>query len=76
MFLLYKSRLLPRFISVWGIIGVILVLIANMFELSGNSLGMLIFIPMGLNELFLGLWLLIKGFNSTLSDSKITKTII
>ncbi|SDB50102.1 protein of unknown function [Flavobacteriaceae bacterium MAR_2010_188] len=69
-YLLFKSKLIPRFISVWGMIGVILVLTANVVELSGSSLGMLIYMPMGLNELFLGFWLLFKGLNLRLIDTQ------
>jgi len=74
-YLLYKSKLIPRFISVWGLIGVTLVLTANIFELSDNSLGMLIYMPMGLNELFLGFWLLIKGLNLGIDNTqRLTQT--
>jgi len=74
-YLLYKSKLIPRFISVWGLIGVTLVLTANIFELSDNSLGMLIYMPMGLNELFLGIWLLIKGLNLSIDNTqRLTQT--
>ena len=74
-YLLYKSKLIPRFISVWGLIGVTLVLTANIFELSDNSLGMLIYMPMGLNELFLGIWLLIKGLNLGIDNTqRLTQT--
>ncbi|WP_025743518.1 DUF4386 domain-containing protein [Aquimarina pacifica] len=62
-YLLYRSKLIPRGISIWGLVGVLLVLIANIAQLSGIGLGMLIFVPMGLNELFLGFWLLLKGFH-------------
>lgn len=76
-YLLFKSKLIPRFISLWGMIGVILVLTANIVELSGNSFGMLIYMPMGLNELFLGFWLLFKGLNSRLNDTQsLTQTDI
>ncbi len=64
-YLLYQSRLVPRFIAIWGFTGVLLVLTANIFHLSGSSLGMLIYVPMGMNELFLGVWLLVKGFRTS-----------
>jgi len=64
-YLLFKSKLLPGFISIWGIIGIVLLLIEVMSNIFGYSVGgILIMLPMGLNEIFLGVWLIIKGFNT------------
>jgi hypothetical protein len=65
-YLLYQSKLLPRFISVWGFIGAVLILILNLLSLNleiGISIGMVLALPMILNEIFLGIWLIVKGFN-------------
>ena len=65
-YLLYQAKLLPRFISVWGFIGAILILILNLLSLNleiGMSIGMVLALPMILNEIFLGIWLIAKGFN-------------
>ncbi len=66
-YLLYRSKLVPRFISVWGLIGVALVLAWNLLELFGISIsfGMILALPMILNEIFLALWLIVKGFDSS-----------
>lgn len=66
--LLYKSRLLPRLISGWGIIAVILIFAMNMiilFQTAILNAGILmaLALPMILNEIFLGIWLIVKGFN-------------
>jgi hypothetical protein len=61
---LYQSKLVPRFISIWGLIGAAVVLantMLDMFSLTVPNLGVL----MLLNELFLGVWLIVKGFNSS-----------
>ncbi len=61
--LLYRSRLVPRFIAVWGLAGLALLLAGFVLDLYGHSANMLIYaIPLALNELFLGLWLLVRGF--------------
>jgi len=46
-YLLYQSKLVPRFISVWGLIGVALVLAWNLLELFGISVsaGMILALP-------------------------------
>jgi hypothetical protein len=63
--MLYRANLIPRFISVWGLIGAALVLANSLFDMFGLSLGILgnLGILMLLNEVFLGIWLIVKGFN-------------
>ena len=63
-YLLYQTKLVPRFISIWGFLAVLLVLIWNLLELFGISvaIGMVLALPMILNEIFLALWLIVKGF--------------
>lgn len=66
--MLYRSALVPRFISLWGLIAAIFVLVTvgvDMFDISLNSdIESILALPMLLNELFLGLWLISKGFNT------------
>ena len=63
-YLLYKSKLIPRLISVWGFIGAILILILCFIE--GNTIINMIFVlPIILNEIFLGIWLIVKGFDKS-----------
>lgn len=66
-YLLYKTKLVPRFISIWGLIAVALVLAWNLVELFGItvSFGMVLALPMILNEIFLAIWLIFKGFDSS-----------
>jgi len=66
--LLYKSKLLPRFISAWGIIAVILIFAVNIIGLfqttkMNSGIQMALGLPIILNEIFLGIWLIVKGFN-------------
>jgi hypothetical protein len=65
-YFLYRSRLVPRFIPVWGFIGVAALFTWNMLEAFGMSIsaGMVFALPMILNEIFLGIWLLARGFSS------------
>jgi hypothetical protein len=70
-YLLYQSTLVPRFISIWGLIAVVLVFTWNLLGLIGISIeaGIIFGLPIILNEIFLGIWLIAKGFNSSASDS-------
>jgi hypothetical protein len=66
-YMLYRTDLLPRFISIWGLVGAALVLFQTLVDMFGltldPSIGMITGLPMLLNELFLGVWLIVKGFN-------------
>jgi len=62
--LLLRSRIVPRFIAIWGLIAVPLVAVVNVIapditDASGPV--MLLVVPMITNELFLAGWLLFKG---------------
>jgi hypothetical protein len=78
-FLLYKSHLVPRGISLIGILGgpVLLVgYIAVLFGLVGQHapLAGLSAVPVALFEFSLGIWLIIKGFNPAAISSLSAKT--
>jgi hypothetical protein len=63
-YLLYLSKLIPRWISVWGAIAAILLIIANLLEVTGIASGlMILYLPIILNELVLAIWLIVKGFD-------------
>jgi hypothetical protein len=76
-YLLYQSKLVPRFISVWGFIAVALVLTWNLLETFGIRInaGIILALPMILNEIFLGIWLIIKGFNPSKIVSESAKQL-
>ncbi|HBK89375.1 MAG: DUF4386 domain-containing protein [Cyclobacteriaceae bacterium] len=58
--LLFQSRLVPRFISVWGIIGAGLLMIEIVLSMYGKPTNMLMLMPFGLQQLVLIVWLLIR----------------
>jgi hypothetical protein len=63
--LLYKTNIIPKFISIWGIIATILLSFTTITKLFGITSLLLdiLLIPIILNELFLAFWLIIKGFS-------------
>jgi hypothetical protein len=64
---LYRSRLIPRWLSIWGIIAAVAVLVASLlatFDIALLLAGVLV-IPIGLQEQVMALWLIFKGFNPT-----------
>ena len=62
--LFYRTQVIPRFISIWGVFATIILLIITILRLFGiNSTIMdVLLTPMILNEIFLAIWLIIKGF--------------
>ena len=60
--LLFRTRLIPRFLAVWGCIGYALFLGGAIAEIFGMNVGVILSIPGGLFEVAVGLWLLIRGF--------------
>jgi hypothetical protein len=61
----YKAKLIPRFLAVWGLVGYAIILLGMLSETMGSGLGLVSSIPGGLWELFIGVWLIAKGFNSS-----------
>lgn len=66
--LLYKSKIVPKWISIWGIIAIPLLLTANLLEFFNGRIPTIMSVigysPIVLNEAVLAFWLMIRGFNS------------
>ncbi|HEV2461302.1 MAG TPA: DUF4386 domain-containing protein [Ktedonobacterales bacterium] len=60
--LLFRTRLIPRFLAMWGVIGYAILVAGTIAEIFGTHIGLVLSIPGGLFELALGFWLLSKGF--------------
>lgn len=59
----YKTRLVPRFLAVWGLVGYAVILCGSVVEVLGFDLLTIHAIPGGLWEVFIGVWLIAKGFD-------------
>jgi hypothetical protein len=59
----YKSKLVPRLLAVWGLVGYAVILGGSVVEVMGFDLLTIHAIPGGLWEVFIGVWLIVKGFN-------------
>ncbi len=64
----YRSQLIPRWLSVWGLAGIVLGLIAGLLVLfqaitvlSGPQV--VLNLPIGVQEMVLAVWLVVKGFS-------------
>jgi hypothetical protein len=60
-YLLYKSRLVPRWLSLWGLMTTFPLLIGTVLAILGYEVSMLVYLPYLPFEFVIGLWILIKG---------------
>jgi len=79
-YLLYRSKLVPRLISILGLIGYALLLTGTLLDMLGHvdldGAGMIVLLPGGLFEVILPIWLIVKGFNPSAIASGSAKTDI
>ncbi|WP_455463478.1 DUF4386 domain-containing protein [Candidatus Hodarchaeum mangrovi] len=68
-YIFYQSKLVPRWLSVWGLIGITLGVINGLIymfsDIPNEMITMLLDLPIFVNEMVLAIWLIIKGFNSS-----------
>jgi hypothetical protein len=64
-YLLYRSKLVPRLLSVWGFIGYVIFMAGSVLAQLGYSVDLYLDIPGGLFEVSLAVWLIARGFNSS-----------
>ena len=66
----YQSRLIPRWLSGWGLIAAALCLSAALLSMFGLIVAMatvflILNLPIAVQEMVLAIWLIVKGFNSS-----------
>ena len=62
---LYRAKLVPGWLAVWGLVGYATILVGMLSAVMGSGLGDLSSLPGGLWEVFIGVWLIVKGFSSS-----------
>lgn len=67
-YVLYRARLIPRWLSGWGLIAIGLSVVATLYagftqEFGFTTVTNVLSIPIGLQEIVLAVWLIAKGFN-------------
>ena len=69
-----KTKLVPRVVAIWGLVGYATIFCGSILEILGFDLRLIHTIIGGLWELFIGIWLLVKGFNPVPGPSPVAKT--
>lgn len=69
-YVLYRSRLVPRWLSGWGLVAGALCLLATVYsgftqEFGFSTVNTVLNVPIGLQEMALAIWLIAKGFDQT-----------
>jgi len=72
-YVFYKTKLIPTWLSLWGLIGAILYIVNPILLMFGFDFGFLVF-PLAVQEMVMAVWLIVKGFNSSAFDSLSSKT--
>jgi hypothetical protein len=67
-YLLYQTKLIPRWLSGWGLIAIIPYLTAGLLVLFGlfgslSTSEIVLVFPLALQEMVMAVWLIVKGFN-------------
>jgi len=62
-FVLYQSKLIPRWLSGWGLVGAALVFANYLLESFGINPVEILFLPIAVQEMVFAVWLIVKGFN-------------
>ena len=81
-YLLYRSKLVPRWLSGWGLVGLIFGLAAGLLVMFGffsptSTISDVLQIPIGVQEMFFAVWLIVKGFNpSAMAPEAATQPIV
>lgn len=68
-YVLYLSKLVPRFLSVIGFIGYAALLASSCLAIAGQDIGPALYIPGAFFEIIFPIWLIFKGFNLRTEES-------
>jgi hypothetical protein len=66
-YVLYRSRLVPRWLSAWGLLGLaslFSMVLLILFGAKPSGLPLFLALPIALQEMVLAVWLIVRGFNS------------
>ena len=64
-YILYQSKLIPRWLSGWGLVGAMLSFTTYLLQIFSINLTEFLFLPIALQEMVFAVWLIVKGFNSS-----------
>ena len=77
---MYRARLVPRWLSAWGLVGAVSILVAYLYigftqDFGFTTVNNVLSAPIGLQEMVLAVWLIAKGFNPSALRSIAPSTV-
>jgi len=66
--LFFESRLVPRWLAVWGLAGAVLFLLSALLDVFGVSAGALMAV-LAVQEIVLALWMIVRGFSAPVAGA-------
>ncbi len=71
----YQTRLIPRWLSGWGLTGAALCMVAGLLVMLGliipvSTIHIVLNLPIAVQEMVLAVWLIVKGFNPSVIASE------
>ena len=73
-YLLYQSKFIPRWLSVWGLVGAALSFANYLPRFFGIDSIEVLFYPIAVQEMVFAVWLIVKGFNPSAVASESANT--
>jgi hypothetical protein len=73
--LLFRTRLIPRFLAVGGLVGYVSLMVGMIAELFGLHIGLMLSIPGIFFEVGLPVWLVIKGFQPEAYSGRVAEVM-
>jgi uncharacterized membrane protein len=74
------SRLVPRWLSGWGLVAIVLSMVAAVYagftqDFGFTTVNNVLSVPIGLQEMVLAVWLIVKGFNRSALASGVERQV-
>jgi hypothetical protein len=78
-YMLYQTKLVPRWLSGWGLIAIVPYLAAGLLTMfdfinASSPIYAILNLPLALQEMVLAVWLIARGFNSSATVFSAAKT--
>jgi hypothetical protein len=73
-YIFFQTKLVPRWLSGWGLIGIILIIVISMLVMFRviapmSTTQIVLAVPIAVQEMVLAVWLIVKGFNPSVIAS-------
>jgi len=80
-YVLYQSKLVPRWLSGWGLLAAVPYFVSGVLGLFSllsqmSTIQLVLVLPLAVQEMVLAIWLIVKGFNSSSANVRSVQALI